>query len=292
METIKYELKYCEGCGTLKLRPVCSANTYCLLCERMLARFRFPRGAGVTRIAPRLPSRRRVEAAGRIPLAVCGADRRREGAMSAAAITAGKPQLRAIDGGPSARGAAKRRAARGPDALFFRSQTLAIVRHFFEIACQIGRLPSILGREFFRAKVSHHADAELRGAGGVCARCGAGAGAVERAGRRGDRAGWAVSIFAGRGRRDTGTQSQLRLQCALRIRSIIWRRCFWRRDCCGKTAPTGTAALRGEGHTAEEQSCRRKNLRRRWQSRRITRWAETRHCRREVLVCGAAVLKA
>ena len=33
----------------------------------------------------------------------------------------------------------------------------AIVRHFFEIASQIGRLPSILGREFFRAKVSHHA---------------------------------------------------------------------------------------------------------------------------------------
>lgn len=43
------------------------------------------------------------------------------------------------------------------DALFFRAQTLAIVRHFFEIASQIGRLPSILGREFFRAKVSHHA---------------------------------------------------------------------------------------------------------------------------------------
>jgi len=43
------------------------------------------------------------------------------------------------------------------DALFFRGQTLAIVRHFYEVASQIGRLPSILGREFFRAKVSHHA---------------------------------------------------------------------------------------------------------------------------------------
>jgi hypothetical protein len=42
-----------------------------------------------------------------------------------------------------------------PDALFFRAQTQAIIRHFFEISCQIGRLPSILGREFFRAKVSH-----------------------------------------------------------------------------------------------------------------------------------------
>jgi hypothetical protein len=43
------------------------------------------------------------------------------------------------------------------NAIFFRGQTLAIVRHFFEISCQIGRLPSILGREFFRARVSHHA---------------------------------------------------------------------------------------------------------------------------------------
>lgn len=44
-----------------------------------------------------------------------------------------------------------------PDTMFFRSQTMAIVRHFYEIASQIGRLPSILGREFFRAKISHHA---------------------------------------------------------------------------------------------------------------------------------------
>ena len=43
------------------------------------------------------------------------------------------------------------------EAMFFRSQTIAIIRHFFEISSQIGRLPSILGREFFRARVSHHA---------------------------------------------------------------------------------------------------------------------------------------
>jgi len=42
------------------------------------------------------------------------------------------------------------------DGVHFRGQTLAIVRHFFEISCQVGRMPSILGREFFRAKVSHH----------------------------------------------------------------------------------------------------------------------------------------
>jgi len=43
-----------------------------------------------------------------------------------------------------------------PETICYRGQTLAIVRHFFEISSQLGRLPSILGREFFRAKVSHH----------------------------------------------------------------------------------------------------------------------------------------
>ncbi len=44
-----------------------------------------------------------------------------------------------------------------PEVLCFRGQTLAIMRHFFELSSQVGRLPSLLGREFFRAKVSHHA---------------------------------------------------------------------------------------------------------------------------------------
>jgi hypothetical protein len=43
-----------------------------------------------------------------------------------------------------------------PEILCYRGQTLAIVRHFFEISSQVGRLPSLLGREFFRARVSHH----------------------------------------------------------------------------------------------------------------------------------------
>ena len=43
-----------------------------------------------------------------------------------------------------------------PETICYRGQALAIVRHFFEISSQLGRLPSILGREFFRAKVSHH----------------------------------------------------------------------------------------------------------------------------------------
>ncbi len=44
-----------------------------------------------------------------------------------------------------------------PETVCYRGQALAIVRNFFEMSCELGRLPSILGREFFRAKVSHHA---------------------------------------------------------------------------------------------------------------------------------------
>jgi antitoxin (DNA-binding transcriptional repressor) of toxin-antitoxin stability system len=44
-----------------------------------------------------------------------------------------------------------------PEMVCFRGQTIALVRHFFELSSQVGRLPSLLGREFFRARVSHHA---------------------------------------------------------------------------------------------------------------------------------------
>jgi len=44
-----------------------------------------------------------------------------------------------------------------PEMVCFRGQTLALVRHFFELSSQLGRLPSLLGREFFRARVTHHA---------------------------------------------------------------------------------------------------------------------------------------
>ena len=39
-----------------------------------------------------------------------------------------------------------------PEMVCFRSQTLAMVRHYFELSSQFGRLPSLMGREFFRAR--------------------------------------------------------------------------------------------------------------------------------------------
>ena len=75
--------------------------------------------------------------------------------MSAARVVAQMPRVR-VGRGRQARYGEDYDGERA-DLLFFRSQALGIVRHFFEIASQIGRLPSIMGREFFRAKVSHHA---------------------------------------------------------------------------------------------------------------------------------------
>ncbi|HEY4962701.1 MAG TPA: hypothetical protein VII29_17725 [Terriglobales bacterium] len=70
METINYELKYCERCGTLKLRQVDSVSTYCRRCKGLLARFAFPRGGGDTNSASLPPSALRMPAG--IPVVVAG----------------------------------------------------------------------------------------------------------------------------------------------------------------------------------------------------------------------------
>jgi AraC-like DNA-binding protein len=70
---------------------------------------------------------------------------------------AGKARLLLLKKDPSmAPGAAELLDPR-PEMVCFRGQTLALVRHFFEISSQVGRISSLLGREFFRSRVSHHA---------------------------------------------------------------------------------------------------------------------------------------
>jgi hypothetical protein len=39
MQLSTYELKYCERCGCLRLRPAASAGTYCEPCGQMLANY-------------------------------------------------------------------------------------------------------------------------------------------------------------------------------------------------------------------------------------------------------------
>ena len=71
MEIIKYELKYCERCGTLKLRAVTSAANYCRCCERLLARFTLGRGGGGNN-PPELPLLLALEEASAVPASACG----------------------------------------------------------------------------------------------------------------------------------------------------------------------------------------------------------------------------
>jgi hypothetical protein len=42
MQLTTYELKYCERCGSLRLRRAESAETYCEPCGQMLANFSLP----------------------------------------------------------------------------------------------------------------------------------------------------------------------------------------------------------------------------------------------------------
>jgi len=71
MRSTTYELKYCERCGTLKLRPVASGTTYCPVCERLLARYAFPRGAGIA-FSSQPPSPPELKNLAGIPLTVYG----------------------------------------------------------------------------------------------------------------------------------------------------------------------------------------------------------------------------
>lgn len=74
MDNIKLELKYCERCGTLKLRRVDSATTYCRRCEGLLARYTLSRSAGNANVSA-IPGLGVPGMLAGIPLPVSGAGR-------------------------------------------------------------------------------------------------------------------------------------------------------------------------------------------------------------------------
>jgi hypothetical protein len=43
-----------------------------------------------------------------------------------------------------------------PEMWFYRERTVALLRRYFRISIEVGRLPSILGRELFRSKVTSY----------------------------------------------------------------------------------------------------------------------------------------
>ncbi len=48
------------------------------------------------------------------------------------------------------------RASCDPDAWMYRQQTLVLLKRYFRISIEVGRLPSLLGREFFRARITKY----------------------------------------------------------------------------------------------------------------------------------------
>ena len=57
MSTITYQLKYCERCGSLRLRPADSAETYCQPCEQALFNWVLPEERAIA-AAPAVRPRR------------------------------------------------------------------------------------------------------------------------------------------------------------------------------------------------------------------------------------------
>ena len=77
--------------------------------------------------------------------------------MRTSRLAAHRAKLLLIDCRAAEAATAEEEADPRPEMLCFRGQTLALIRHFFEISSQVGRVSSLLGREFFRSRVSHHA---------------------------------------------------------------------------------------------------------------------------------------
>ena len=50
----------------------------------------------------------------------------------------------------------KRDLGRDPDLWLYRDRTIALLRRYLRLSVATGRLPSLLGREFFRARVSSY----------------------------------------------------------------------------------------------------------------------------------------
>jgi len=43
-----------------------------------------------------------------------------------------------------------------PELSLYRQRTIALLRRYFRMSIELGRLPSVIGREFFRAKISSY----------------------------------------------------------------------------------------------------------------------------------------
>jgi DNA-directed RNA polymerase specialized sigma24 family protein len=68
------------------------------------------------------------------------------------------PPITAVLKGSDGRGKAAAGRGHDPDLWLYRERTLGMLRRYQRLSVEVGRLPSLLGREFFRTRVtSYHA---------------------------------------------------------------------------------------------------------------------------------------
>jgi hypothetical protein len=143
---ILMELKYCEQCGGIWLRCQGSGED---LCQRPLCG-----GAVYRRVEARAQKQRATTTAGTVmvrgPL-----DERQElphGPEAGREESAMRPN-KALHS-PGEAGRPIDQAFEHPDLWLYRDYVISILKRYFRLAVETGRLPSVLGREYFRTRVT------------------------------------------------------------------------------------------------------------------------------------------
>jgi DNA-directed RNA polymerase specialized sigma24 family protein len=142
---VPVELKYCERCGGLWFREREETKIYCPGCVPLMADMPTPRRKRVVVVA--------VNSVDEIEGLPGGIDRsvrgRRQRVIApvgflAASIDSAEWLEDAWDSGLN------------PDLWMYRARTEAMLRKFFRMSVEVGRLPSILESEFFRTHVTSY----------------------------------------------------------------------------------------------------------------------------------------
>jgi Zn-finger nucleic acid-binding protein len=129
---VPVELKYCERCGGLWLRPPDDEEVYCPACLPKMAEFPPPMRKPPPRIDRDLGRGRQRMTAARIAIYATQIDR-----------------MEVTDEWLWDDGA-------NPDLWMYRGRTLALLKRYRGLSIELGRPPSVLGREFFRTRITSY----------------------------------------------------------------------------------------------------------------------------------------
>jgi hypothetical protein len=151
VEVVEMELKYSKRCGGLGLRPRVEEEVSCQSCVPKMAEF----PASGKRVPSRLPSVTtfwKDAAVSYLPCAGKGEthDCRRASTYGCSRLSG--PVERRTD-----RATQGLKWGKNPDLWLYRDRMTAILQRYMRLAMEVGRLPSLRGREFFRSRgTSYH----------------------------------------------------------------------------------------------------------------------------------------